>query len=168
MKLYSLALLLATVAVAQTPKPATVTNGQSTQLCSTTPGEHCDPVSSGTLTSSNPFPTTQTPAPKQAPQIISGQSNLAIICTKNGQTNCVDVMCSGRNFVKGCPNYTDVHGCGAAYLWDAEKNTCSITIRFETPKLERVYCSHSKPHTIPQKVTCWYKPNVPPSAKEGK
>ena len=102
----------------------------------------------------------QTPAPKPVPQMIFGQGNVAIACMKDGQTNCVDVVCFGRNILKGCPNYTDLHGCGDAYLWDAEKNACSITISFETPKLERVYCSPIKPYTIPQKVTCWYNPKL--------
>jgi hypothetical protein len=95
---------------------------------------------------------------KPSPQMIFSQGYVATACTKDGQTNCVNVGCFGSNIVKGCPNYADIHGCGDAYLWDAEKNVCSIAIRFETPKLERVYCSASKPHTIPQIVTCRYKP----------
>ena len=113
MKLYAIiALLLATVAVAQTPAP-------------------------------KPIPLSNTDV-LDAPITLSSSGLLAM------------------NFAN-----TTKEGCSQYFgHWDAKRKLCKGTIEFN--EMGQVSCSRGRKRNGACVVTCWYKPNVPPSAKEGK
>ena len=113
MKLYAIiALLLATVAVAQTPAP-------------------------------KPIPLSNTDV-LDAPITLSSSGLLAM------------------NFAS-----TTKEGCSQYFgHWDAKRKLCEGVIEFN--EMGQVSCSRGRKRNGAWVVTCWYKPNVSPSAKEGK
>ena len=170
MKLYTLALLatVATVAVAQTPapKPTDFPKVVSAQLIldsteATQPGNEwikpCGPSNHDDAC----FTQNPAPAPKPAPQIISSHSAPAADFSILGGGTVSNVSLLNMNDLRppdGCNPYF-------GHL-DVKRNLCKQTIEFIG--MGKVSCSKThKPHGA-WTVTCWYKPNVPPSAKEGK
>ena len=61
---------------------------------------------------------------------------------------------------------TTKEGCSQFFgSWDAKRKLCKGTIQFYG--MGQVSCSRGRKRNEAWVVTCWYKPNVPSSVKEG-
>jgi hypothetical protein len=96
----------------------------------------------------------QTPAPKPVPPSNTSVLDAPITLSSSGLL----AMNFANTMKEGCSQYFG--------QLDAKRNLCKQSIEFIG--MGQVSCSKAHKINGAWTITCWYKPNVPPSAKEGK